>query len=350
MRNLLILTMTILAAGVAMQRSLADEEFSLVINPFTGTTSLRNDAASAVDLDGYFVTSGGAPVLDAVGWTSFQDNAFTGWTETASGADRLGELNLFGSRSVGSGESISIGNAYTPFTPSALGEVEPGLTNIDFTYSLVGEAAASVGDVEFEARNTVVLVIDTTTGAASLQNQSGFDVDLDGYLVTSNAGVLDNAGWSPLAGSDEAWTSSTGAANRLSEGNLFGSTLLAANGGTLALGNAINTSVINDENDLELDFSVAGVGSIAGGVLFAASAPSADFDNDGDVDGNDLTDPVDGWQVRYGNDLSGSDFLNWQRQFGSSESVSAITAVPEPSTALLAVASLVVALTARRSR
>lgn len=44
---------------------------------------------------------------------------------------------------------------------------------------------------------------------------------------------------------------------------------------------------------------------------------TADFDLDGDVDSDDLNDPVDGWQARYGNDLDGRNFLDWQRQFGS---------------------------------
>ncbi len=43
----------------------------------------------------------------------------------------------------------------------------------------------------------------------------------------------------------------------------------------------------------------------------------ADFDNDGDVDQDDLTNPTLGWQARYGDDLDGSNFLEWQRQLGS---------------------------------
>lgn len=64
---------------------------------------------------------------------------------------------------------------------------------------------------------------------------------------------------------------------------------------------------------------------------------AADFDLDDDVDANDLTDPVLGWSARYGIDLDGSDFLQWQRQFGSSgvPQTPSATAVPEPSTSLL---------------
>lgn len=353
MRTLFILTLTASVIGAAWQRrAVADEEFSLVIDPFTGATSLRNDATSAADVDGYFVTSGGAPVLDTVGWNSLNDSGFIGWTETSSPVgDRLGEVNLFGSLTFSAGESIGIGNAYTPFAPSEVGEVEPGFSNLDFSYTLAGESSARIGDVEFSARNTVVLVVDPTSGAATLQNQSAFNINLDGYLLTSSQDVLDNTSWTPLADGDAAWTAATGAANRLAEGNLFGSTLLAANGGSLSIGNAINPAMLNDEADLELDFSVEGIGTIAGGVLFAPSAPSADFDDDGDVDGNDLTDPVDGFLARYGNDLSGSDFLNWQRQFGGPAPLAgSLAAVPEPTSVTLIVSMAVAFATSCRTR
>ena len=65
---------------------------------------------------------------------------------------------------------------------------------------------------------------------------------------------------------------------------------------------------------------------------------TADFDGDGDVDGDDLNAHTDSWQSRFGNDLSGGNFLDWQRQFGSgvgavSSSLRAgteTTAIPEP--------------------
>ena len=67
-----------------------------------------------------------------------------------------------------------------------------------------------------------------------------------------------------------------------------------------------------------------------------------DFNRDGRVDGVDLTGP-DGWQERFGDDLDGQDFLQWQRNLGythwqASSAYSA--AVPEPGSAML-LASLV---------
>jgi len=61
-----------------------------------------------------------------------------------------------------------------------------------------------------------------------------------------------------------------------------------------------------------------------------------DFDNDGDVDGADFTDPTDGWEARFGADLNGGDFLDWQQNFGTvSPPTAAAIAIPEPATVLL---------------
>ncbi|WP_428306920.1 beta strand repeat-containing protein [Lacipirellula sp.] len=85
--------------------------------------------------------------------------------------------------------------------------------------------------------------------------------------------------------------------------------------------------------------------------LKVVSAPilSADFDHDGDVDGDDLT----AWKTAFGRnaggdadgdlDTDGADFLHWQRHFGSSSGVVNLTppisAVPEPSALVLAFAA-----------
>ena len=64
---------------------------------------------------------------------------------------------------------------------------------------------------------------------------------------------------------------------------------------------------------------------------------------------NDLTDPVDGWQARYGNNLDGGNFLDWQRQFGSGvPPLAASLAVPEPSSVLLLIPTAVVVVLGRR--
>ena len=43
----------------------------------------------------------------------------------------------------------------------------------------------------------------------------------------------------------------------------------------------------------------------------AVSDLTGDFNVDGSVNRLDLTDPTNGWEARYGRDLTGEDFLLW---------------------------------------
>lgn len=90
-----------------------------------------------------------------------------------------------------------------------------------------------------------------------------------------------------------------------------------------------------------------------------ANPDAADFDEDGDVDNADLA----AWRNGYGtngsaehyhgdadgdSDVDGDDFLVWQKQFGNGvPATTAVAAVPEPTTILLATLAAL-ALTARR--
>ena len=70
----------------------------------------------------------------------------------------------------------------------------------------------------------------------------------------------------------------------------------------------------------------------------AVSEPSADFDEDGDVDGNDYLK----WQRGESpNPLSAPDLADWQLNFGSSMTLSSSTAIPEPSALAMAVCCLI---------
>jgi len=87
------------------------------------------------------------------------------------------------------------------------------------------------------------------------------------------------------------------------------------------------------------------------GFRVASLAFTADFDSDTDVDGDDLTDPQLGWSARFGTDLDGSDFLAWQRQFGSNinSPLSTLTVtVPEPSSGVLLIGLAAIATCTRR--
>ncbi|QDT67872.1 hypothetical protein MalM25_07800 [Planctomycetes bacterium MalM25] len=293
----LLATAALLAACGSPLSAIADEDLSIVINPRTGDASIRNDSDSSIDLDGYLLRSAGA-TFDPIGWNSLDEQGLPGWFDGPAAANRLADTNLLGSSSLAPGATFDLGAPYTPFLPSSIGEVEPGL---DFTYS-VPDVGSFSGDVEFSLQNTVVLVVDPVTGDAALENQSAFDLDLEAYLIKSTSSVLSTEGWSPLQDSTAGWGAATGASNRLAEGNLLGSTFLAKDGGSLSLGSPINPSALTDETDLELEFRVPGIGTIAGGVLFQSSTVDllpGDFDGNGAVGDGDLTLLLSNW----GNDV-----------------------------------------------
>jgi len=93
--------------------------------------------------------------------------------------------------------------------------------------------------------------------------------------------------------------------------------------------------------------------------LHVVNAPifTADFDEDGDVDGDDLTE----WRGDFGvngdsdadndGDSDGADFLAWQQQLGSgAPATSASAAVPEPSAALAALSAMAALVMRRQLR
>ena len=83
--------------------------------------------------------------------------------------------------------------------------------------------------------------------------------------------------------------------------------------------------------------------------LTAASAPlPGDFNGDGAVNGADLTDPVTGWQARFGVDLDGSDYLLWQRNLGAGAAAAAAGPVPAPAAWALALCGAGAVRRARR--
>jgi len=90
-------------------------------------------------------------------------------------------------------------------------------------------------------------------------------------------------------------------------------------------------------------------------IELAADVPDVpgDFNGDGTVDGDDLTDPVNGWGARFAVDLDGNDFLIWQRNLGVGAAAAATAAsyaigVPEPNAAMLCWPSFMAVLSRRR--
>ena len=149
--------------------------------------------------------------------------------------------------------------------------------------------------------------------------------------------------------------------------------------GTLGLGGVMNVTLIDGFNPaaghtfdlfdwatLSGTFATLNLPSLAAGLawdmsqlystgVLSVASPGfqeADFDEDGDVDGDDLVR----WRNNFGTgtthmqgdadgdaDADGVDFLTWQRQLGSPPSVVATAAVPEPTTLALTLFTLLVA-------
>ena len=93
--------------------------------------------------------------------------------------------------------------------------------------------------------------------------------------------------------------------------------------------------------------------------LFTISALAADFDADGDVDGDDFIR----WQIGFGTqagaqksdgdydndgDVDGDDFLGWQAESGSG-SAAASAAVPEPAAIVMLFMPVAVGRLSRRA-
>lgn len=79
-----------------------------------------------------------------------------------------------------------------------------------------------------------------------------------------------------------------------------------------------------------------------------AELSAGDFNGDGIVNLADLNDPVLGWKARFGVDLDGDDFLEWQRRYAG-EPANA-SAVPEPATIVIVAAAVGSSLVGSRRR
>ncbi|QDS99575.1 PQQ-dependent sugar dehydrogenase [Adhaeretor mobilis] len=313
----------------------------LSVNGVTGATSIENRAAGEdTQLDGYLITSASDSLVPG-NLNSFGSTFGPDWTLSNPGPNSLGELNLVGDSTIAGDSSVDLGAIYE-FNPTEIGQAEPTLV---FEYNVPG-AGTRTGLVEFVGRrNNVVLLVDPETGEAAIQNQSIFDIEIDGYLVTSDSSALDPTGWESLETSEgNGWTESNPAATHIGELNLADTLALLGGSELISLGALFDFDGIGVDQDLEFEFHLAGGDTITGIVQYGAlSLTSGDFNGDGDVDGVDFLT----WQR---DNLSASELSDWQSNYGQSASQAAAgTAVPEPtSLGLLLVALTSLACSQRR--
>ena len=202
----------------------------------------------------------------------------------------------------------------------------------------------------------LTLEVDVSLGTITLKNETDENLEIDYLEIKSAGGSLIPANWESLSSNPSfptgnndgtGWEESpNSSANQLIESYLLGATTILGQDEIL-LGEAFNPSGVRD---LVLGFHLDSAGaSVVGGIVNYVGVPglSADFDGDGDVDADDLNDPVDGWGARYGGNLTGTNFLDWQRELGMSAAQGSAAAVPE-STSLALLASSLFTLAIRR--
>ena len=213
------------------------------------------------------------------------------------------------------------------------------------------------------------LEVNTTTGQASIKNQTGATVNIDYYEITSTGNSLKPTTWNSLQdqnsagfpagnGSGNGWEEAGGVSTGvLVESYLTGNSAVASSS-TKSLGALFNTA---SPQDLRFSYAVVPPGTL-----------DSDFDSDGDSDGRDFL----AWQRGFGlstgalksqgdadgdGDVDATDLTFWQGEYGTAGAsgpgtivtgfvkyVSAgITAVPEPSSIILVGLGISLAATRR---
>ena len=149
------------------------------------------------------------------------------------------------------------------------------------------------------------LEVDRDTGGLSLVNDTGAELDILGYSITSGAGALDQGGWSPISGnhdapsnggdgsvdSDDPWTILTAAGlhTDLSESELVG-----GDGGVVGVGDSIDFGgawLKSPTEDLRMELLLASGERSVVSVKFVGNGgeplASGDLNFDGAIDVDD---------------------------------------------------------------
>ena len=234
------------------------------------------DVNLPIDLDSYTMVSPTASnVWDHVVWNSITDQDGGSWTEVPAGgsATELGELNLSGSKTLSSGNIISLGNVY---------DIADDTENVTFTYGLDGNSTPLIGNVVFEGQIVTAamqLRINRYTGEARLVGVGGstdpadvnVPANLDSYTIESStaSNVWNPVPWDSLTDQDGGgWAEVPvgGSATQLGELNLIGSKAISS-GDVVSLGTIYD--ITDTEEDITFLYGLAGDDDpIVGSVVF----------------------------------------------------------------------------------
>lgn len=224
----------------------------------------------------------------------------------------------------------------------------------------ISNVALTAGQFLNGAIDSLTLVVNPDTGAASFRNDTTGPIAFDYYRIESAAGELSTTAWNSLSdqgrdalgpGAGESWDEATAAisSNLLVEQFLTGDTVVEP-GEYVAIGSPYTGS---GEGDLAFSFAKTGGGLTNTKVLYSTIALPGDFNGDNKVDAADYTL----WRDTAGTatltaDHSGDGKVNvidyniWAANYGAT--LAASTAVPEPTAALLLVIAALGAARARR--
>ena len=353
-----------MAGGVngMLAQLVLEQRLSLSVDRQSKIVSISNPGTGEVSIDGYRIESA-VGSINPISWNSFEDQQLDGgnWDEGAGGgtANQLTELNPDSSRTLGNSAAESIGTVFQP-NFVALGQETEDLL---FTYTTpTGEIVQ--GPVDYVGRkqhNNLVLVVDPASGEGRMQNESEISVDIDGYIITSEAGALLDT-WNSVDDQDAAggnWGEANPSANQLAELKSEGVTTLNQGDG-FNLGTLFNTAL---SQDLQFEFllsdsSIGFAGVVQYEALAAAAGLAGDYNKDGIVDAADYTVWRDSVGMSAGtlpNDPAGgvigqNQYDQWKNNFGATASSSALNSasVPEPSTLWLLSGFLFAAFACRR--
>lgn len=207
----------------------------------------------------------------------------------------------------------------------------------------------------FSSSSELSLQVNETTGAVSLKNTSGANIEIDLYRITSPGNSLFPSTWTSLDDSNHdsaVWSELAATVGKVSEG-AFGESTVFNNGmSPINLGAVYNEAV--NAKDLVFEYHIVGTDATAlfeGNIQYVTGGvvESADFNSDGDVDGRDFLTwqrgfgQLPGTSQRIHGDANGDGHVNpadlviWQTQYGN-PALSAIVSVPEPGTCCLILA------------
>ena len=274
-----------------------ETQLILSVDRGSGAVAIENRAGAGADvnIDGYLTVSDA--LFDVGAWSSLNSQGDSAWRESNATDTHIGELSYSGSRVVSGGSKIELGDIYS-YTPTAFQEPYPEIT---WEYHLADTNQTRTGMVEMGGPlNDLVLVVDPDTGDTYIQNQSSFDLTIDGYLVTSQSDSLAPSNWVSLQDAGEPWRESNAASNHIGELSYTSQMDLDGQSDAISLGKLFDPS---GSQDLVFEFHLAGGETLQGLVNYGSPIDEfvggmricGDFDGDGDIDAADRTNLTVGW-------------------------------------------------------